>query len=483
MTTITIKPVNSVYIKVFCERGIAAEISEHFTFMVPNAKFNPKFKDKMWDGKIRLFNVNTRLIYRGLLGKIQEFAADREYTVVLDGITNSKNDFSQLEAEQFVASLKKPPHIKPRPDQIKGLRTAVREGRGLLLSPTGSGKSFLIYMITAYYRKRTLIIVPSIGLVSQMASDLAEYGIPSDALHLITAGVDKTIQAPITITTWQSILKQPQHWYDKFGLVIADEAHQYKAKAMTTIMHNTVNVEHKFGLTGTLDGIQVNSLVIEGLFGSITKLISTSELMDDGKLAKLKIKCVVLDWPAHVRKSHTKSTYQEEYSYLISNPHRNLFITKLVASNKGNTLVLFQRVEDHGDLLHDLLKEMCEDRVHYVHGKVDKDEREEIRQLVNNTTGQIILASYGTFSTGINIPNIDDIVFASPSKSKIRVLQSIGRGLRMSERKSSATLIDIADDLSWKSHQNYTLDHFAERVNMYNIEMFDYKLYNVKIGA
>jgi superfamily II DNA or RNA helicase len=172
--------------------------------------------------------------------------------------------------------------------------------------------------------------------------------------------------------------------------------------------------------------------------------------------------------------------YQAEMDWLVRNDARNRFIKNLALSLKGNTLILFQYVDKHGKVLHDMLKG---DNVHFVHGGVDGGEREEIRHIVEQSSSSIIVASYGTFSTGVNIRNLHNIIFASPSKSKIRILQSIGRGLRKAESKDIATLYDISDDLIWKSKKNFTIQHFAERVKNYNEEKFDYKIYKVNLKA
>ena len=158
--------------------------------------------------------------------------------------------------------------------------------------------------------------------------------------------------------------------------------------------------------------------------------------------------------------------------YLVTNIERNNFIKRLALSLKGNTLLLFQYVEKHGHVLEEIIKDNDKE-VFYIHGGVDADTREEIRHLVETKDNCIIVASSGTMSTGVNIRNIHNIIFASPSKSRVRNLQSIGRGLRKSDNNQITTLYDIADDLQTK---NYTLRHFVERVKLYNEEQFDYTI-------
>jgi superfamily II DNA or RNA helicase len=172
--------------------------------------------------------------------------------------------------------------------------------------------------------------------------------------------------------------------------------------------------------------------------------------------------------------------YKDEIDFLIANSKRNRFICNLAGTRKGNTLVLYTYVEKHGKILYDLIRDKYPGRkVFFVHGKVEAEEREEVRHITENETDAIIVASYGTFSTGINIRNLHNAIFASPSKSVIRVLQSLGRLLRLGENKTEATLYDISDDLRYKSYTNFTLKHYEERIKIYNNEKFTFKTHNI----
>ena len=355
-----------------------------------------------------------------------------------------------------------------------------------MLSPTASGKSLIIYLLAAYLNKKTLIVVPTISLVQQMAGDFKSYGYQGDP-HMITAGVEKETDNPITISTWQSIHKMPKKWFEQFDLVIGDEAHLFKSKSLTSIMTKTVGTEYKFGFTGTLDGTVTHKLVLEGLFGAVEKVITTDELIKKGTLAEFNVKCLELQYPDEIKKLHAKDKYQDEVDFLVRNESRNRFLKNLAISLQGNTLLLYQFVEKHGKPLFLEIKNAIDSSVEkdrpvfFVSGEVDGDAREEIRALVEQNDNAIIVASFGTFSTGVNIKRLHNIIFSSPSKSRIRVLQSIGRGLRKGDNKESATLFDIADNLQWKSKLNFTLQHFAERIKMYNEEKFKYKIYKVAL--
>jgi superfamily II DNA or RNA helicase len=477
---------DEVYLKIDCDRGTAMELSQYFTFEVPGAKFIPSVRNKLWDGKIRLFNVNTRQIYVGLIQHIIRFCKERDYEInIHDGILDTQ-DVPINKLEKFLEEK----DYKPRDYQTRAIAHAIRNHRALILSPTASGKSFIIYSLLKYYlqskqAKKALVIVPTTSLVSQMNSDFLSYSEGQfNYTHLIMAGQGKSHEtAKVFISTWQSIYKQPKSYFDQFDLVIGDEAHLFKAASLTKIMEKLPDCKYRFGFTGTLDDTVTNKLVLEGLFGPVMKVIQTKELIDSGHLADFRIKALVLKYPPELCKVMCKAKYQDEIAFIVGNERRNAFIKNLTLTRKGNTLVLFQMVEKHGKVLYNMIKdEVAEGRhVFFVHGGIDADQREEVRRITEGERDAIIIASYGTFSTGVNIRNLHNVIFASPSKSRVRNLQSIGRGLRKGNGKDRATLYDIADDLHHKSSANHTLKHFSIRIKMYNEEEFEYKIYNIEL--
>ena len=480
MVDIRINKFDDVYSSVIPvdDRGVAKELSEYFKFKVPGYQFMPAYKNKVWSGDVYLYNFSTGLLYAGLTHYVDIFAKERGYNVTYE-YDNSSTEFSVVEAERFLADQKFT--ITPRDYQIKCFVDAVRDNRGLFISPTASGKSFIIYMIMRWFLKPTLIIVPTTTLVHQMYSDFEDYGFKSEKYcHKIYSGQDKDTDKPIVITTWQSIYKMPKKWFDKYDVVFGDEAHLFKAKSLTSIMTKLTDCQYRFGFTGTLDGTQTHKLVLEGLFGAVNRVTTTSELMDQGHLAEFKIKIISLSYKDAERKHVTSLSYQDEMDFLVTHESRNNFIKNLAMSLTGNTLLLFQYVDKHGQVLYNMLNDE-DKKVFFIHGGVKGEDRDEIRHIVEKEKNSIIVASYGTFSTGVNIKNLHSVIFASPSKSKIRNLQSIGRALRKSDSKDSATLYDISDDLTWKSKTNFTLRHLMERVQIYDDENFEYKFYSVKL--
>ena len=481
-----ISKVNEVYLELEVDEDVSRELSDYFTFEVPGAKFMPQFRNRMWDGKIRLFSPHNGRIYVGLLPYIKEYCSKKSIEYIMEeGVENDRNVIRES-VREFAESLRPKSRGKPiqfRDYQIDAIWHAIQSNRCLLLSPTASGKSLIIYTLVRYYnlmKLKTLILVPTTSLVEQMYSDFIDYGWEDKHIHRVYAGLDKGSKKPVVISTWQSIYKLHRPYFAQYGCIIGDEAHLFKAKSLTDIMAKSGEVKYRFGLTGTLDGTQTHRLVLEGLFGQVKKIISTKELIDRGTLAQLDIDCIVLKHTEEEAKRVRYYTYAEEINYLVSHPKRNKFIEKLCASIKGNTLLLFQLVEKHGVLLYNELKTL-DRKVFFVYGGTTTDTREKIRAITEKEKDAIIVASYGTFSTGINIRAINNIVFASPSKSRIRVLQSIGRGLRQTDDKSRVKLFDVSDNVSYKSRPNFTYRHFTQRLNIYKEEQFSYEINRINL--
>ena len=480
--------VNEVYLKLEVDPSLSKELANYFTFEVPGARFMPKYRNRIWDGKIRLFSEQTGKIYVGLLPYIKQYCEKNNISINIDKGVEDDRDIVRESVRDFIISLRpksKGKELEIRDYQIDAVHHALRNHRCLLLSPTASGKSLIIYSLIRYYNlllknKKILILVPTTSLVEQMYSDFLDYGWKDEYVHRIYSGHERTTDKPVIVSTWQSLYKMPGSYFKDFGCVIGDEAHLFKAKSLTSILTKLVNCKYRFGLTGTLDGTQTHRLILEGLFGSVNKVTSTKELMDKNTLANLDIKCIILKHTQENGKELKGASYAEEIDYLVHNNIRNNFICNLCDTLSGNTLVLFQLVEKHGMVLHSMMKDF-DRKVFFVYGGTDTQTREDIRAITEKEKNAIIIASYGTFSTGINIKNLHNIVFSSPSKSRIRVLQSIGRGLRTSESKTKTTLYDISDDVSYRSWSNFTLSHFYERINIYNEENFNYKIDKVKL--
>ena len=443
MSHLSISKKNEVNLQVKSEAHVYYELSDYFTFDVPGAKFMPQYRNKYWDGKIRLFSNHTGEIYVGLLDKLIQFCEDHNYTYEFKdneyyGLPFQTNDLISREGvKDYMYSICK--HV-PRDYQIEGVYDALKHNRKLLISPTASGKSLMIYSIVRYYvekKQSTLIVVPTTSLVEQMYKDFEDYGWDVGSFcHKIYAGKERETNSQVIITTWQSIYKLPRKYFERFSVVIGDEAHQFKSKSLISIMTKLSDAKYRFGFTGTLDGTQTHKWVLEGLFGPSYKIIKTDELMKKGHLATLDINVLLL------KHSPNKfETFEDEVQYIIGHEKRNRFIRNLALDLKGNTLILFARVEAHGQPLYEMInnKKIDNRNVFFIHGGVDTEDREKVREITEKESNAIIVASYGTFSTGINIKNLHNIIFESPSKSRIRNLQSNGRVLRKGDKKVKET--------------------------------------------
>jgi superfamily II DNA or RNA helicase len=473
-----------------CDQHVLQELSEHFTFEVLGAKYMPAVKNKVWDGKIRMINRLTGEVNLGLYWAIKKFCVERNYEIDVEdsayGYPYDRNVVNHVQTMEWINTLNLP--FKVRDYQYDAFTHAVAHKRCVLVSPTGSGKSLIIYLLMRWYLenddKRILVIVPTTSLVEQMYSDFESYGYNvEENCHKIYSGKDKKTDKRIVITTWQSIYKLDQKWFAKFGCIFGDEVHGFKAKSLSSIMNKSIQSEYRFGTTGTLDGTQVHKLVLEGLFGPVHKVITTHELQENKTLAKLNIDIILLKYKEEFCQPTETRSYQDEIDFLVTYEKRNKFIANLAVHQTGNTLVLFNLVDRHGKVLRDLIHDRLKDGQHlfYVSGETKTSDREAVRNIVEKHKNCVILASLGTFSTGINIRNIHNIIFASPSKSQIRVLQSIGRGLRMSDDRSDTKLYDIADDLHWESKKNFTLLHSMERIRIYKSEKFPFKINQLDI--
>jgi len=488
---VVIEKVSNVYVQVTADDGILQEMSDFFTFSSPGHQFSPAFKARHWDGKIRLLNLKTRQIYLGLVPYIKKFCKDTNRTFEY---LDEETEVYPVDTKNLASALSLP--IEPRDYQYLASSVGLTKKRAVLISPTASGKSLIIYMMIRQLlnggKTRGLLVVPTINLVTQMHSDFKNYSTNNGwdvdkYCQKIYGGESKIPETNLIISTWQSIYDMPKKYFAQFDFIIGDEAHTFKAKSLTDIMTKLINCDVRIGTTGTLDDSKVNKLVLEGLFGPTFKVISTKELIDRKQLADFKIKCIVLKYPETVCKSMKGKSYQEEMDFLVSYEERNRFIRNLALSLTGNTLILFTYVEKHGRILKAMIDEKVIGRkdgrrVFFVCGETEAEDREAVRHITEKENNAIIVASYGTFSTGVNIRNLHNVVFSSPTKSKIRSLQSIGRVLRLGDNKDAATLYDIADDLRYGPYTNFTLKHYEERVKIYSEEKFVFTSNTVRIN-
>lgn len=504
MADIKIEVLNAVYMKITTERGIEMELHDYFAFRAKNWQFHPKVKAKIWDGFIRLYNLKDKTMYFGLLHLLEEFCEERGYDIEYGKFVRYGEEVDDNYVVELAESLDCP--LIPHDYQIKYIKDAIRDGRSLNLSPTSSGKSLLQYLIARYYIKahdtRVLIVVPRTQLTVQMRNDFVEYNCDPSMVGMMGDGVKTDPQTKIVVTTWHTLIKMPQSFFDTFGTILGDEAHNFESKTLTDIMHKLPECYFRHGFTGTISTeSKVHRLTLEGLFGRVRKYISTTEMIDKGVAADFKIKAIVLNYPPEDKKVYRKIIktvadeaktkkkkgnvkYPAEKTFIKEHEGRNIFIRNLVWSLKDqNNLILFDDVESHGKILAELLEKEGR-QVFFIHGGISVKERERIKKLIETNPEKIydIVASSGTMSTGVSIKRLDNAIFASGTKGEVKTLQSIGRLLRKGNGSDDTTLYDIGDRLTNNDdNPNYAYDHFLRRIDIYNNEEFDYKIYKVDL--
>lgn len=479
------------------DRGLLRDISEYFCFFANNYRWHPAFKAKRWDGRIRLFNVNSRLLPRGLLSRLIEFFEDSEVSFTVSDNLNTNNIVTSADIENFytnVQFISRGVPIQPRDFQPAALEFILNKRRGIIESPTGSGKSYIIASLYKYLTinklsKKTLIVVPNLTLLSQMFSDISEYFVedkhfdPEESVHLLYSGQDKNTQKELIISTYQSLMKVHESWFTDIDCLIIDEAHGAESKEITKIAQNCVNATFKAGFTGSLKDGKVHRVTLEGLFGEVFTTITTKELIDRDEATKVFIKPIILKYPEELCKSLVKLKYPEESKFIETLDKRNKFIAKMVHMLQGNTLLMFDKIE-HGEVLRDLIEKELEGtgrNVYFIKGTVSKDDRELVRTKLYTETNAVVLATISIFSTGVNIPTLNNIVQAFSTKSKTRVLQSIGRLLRKHESKDITNYYDIVDYIKYKKKEGYAVKHFAERMDIYRSQKHPVKVKEINL--
>jgi superfamily II DNA or RNA helicase len=482
------------HVFVECDLDRAISISRQFEFYAPNYMFSPKYKSGIWDGKIRLFSTKTCLLPQGLLGRLTKYldSVGEDHEVVDSDLLEHGPRIASGKVADFAIKIVKCKYV-PYDHQVSAVQQFLYRRKMVGLSATSSGKSyaaFLFFNLLKYLNDefKFLLVVPTVNLVNQMAEDFKEYGENfcdfDEHVHRITAGCQKYTDKSITVSTWQSLQKMPKKYFQQFDALVIDECHQATAKNIVGIVEKCENARFKIGMTGTLDGCKMDRLQLEALFGRISTISRTADLMKKGLVSKLKINAVVLDYPQARRKAAKNLEYAGEVKLINSLSEKRRYVAGLAASRKKNTLVLF-RLQAFGKAVRDELEGSSGRKVFYVDGTVKDKYRTEVRRYCEANDDAIVVASYGTFSTGISIRNLHNVVFAESMKAYNKVLQSVGRLLRLHESKDCAVLFDLGDDLSRgksKKSRNYVLGHFMDRIGYYEAEGFDYRVKTVRIG-
>lgn len=488
MTNISIVKVNEVRMRINTSHPyIDEELNDFFKYESPGFMPSPFSK---WDGIVRLYTKGNGLIDIGLLFEVFKFAKMKGYSLDIDPALRYMQDIPREEIVSFVNDLDLSvrtenggyTHAESREYQIDSIVTAVQQTRCVLLAATSAGKSMILYSMARYYRmrrealrdgKKTLIVVPSIHLVTQLYDNFEEYSHTNGwstlaNVHMIFDGAVKDSDKPIYISTWQGIQKQKKDWFHQFGDVIVDEVHTSKADALSYILNNCIYADQRLGVTGTLSNTEVGGLQVIAHFGVCHEIITARELIDQGFATDVNIEMIEL---LHDEEHCAMMTgdYQDEIEYLISNEARNRLLVMMAQALKGNTVILFARIDAHMKVVYEQLSAV-RGNVFMINGEVSVAERERIKKAAEEGDGVVILASYGTMQQGVSIKRLHNLIFGHPAKSFIRVIQTLGRMMRQHSSKDRAKIFDLVDNLSSEGRYNHALRHSFDRYRYYMTE-------------
>jgi len=504
---ISVEKENEVFVRIRTE-DVSQDfnLKDYLSCFIPNHRFHPKVKAKIWDGKISQFDLATSRLPIGLLPDFHKFCKEFHYQYefkfnkneLFNKITTEKvKEFSEKLLEGVTNEDKEP--IALRDYQLEAVTKAIQNKRGVILNPTGSGKSLTIYvllriLLAQNIDRKMILVVPSINLVSQMYSDFQEYGWGNldEYCTRMCTGFTPDFDKNILITTWQSISKKSPKFFTDYEVLLIDETHNAKAMEINKIAKQCVNAEYRIGTTGTLPEEQSELYTIFGYLGRVISTVSYGKLQDMGVLSRIRIVNLLMKYPkAMVDKNKLNGgrPYNEEVKTIEEYEGRNKafdYIFKNV-KDKENILILTQHIE-HKKSIIEYLEETLDEKymIADIDGKTDAGEREQIRKRMNTAENFVLVASYGTLSTGVNIKKIHHVVFASSYKAKIKVLQSIGRGLRVHKSKDLLVLWDMVDDLTWVKRtgrlgMNHIYKHWLERLKFYTKYKFKFieKIINI----
>lgn len=502
MAQIKVKKLNEATVFIDGDEHILKELENYFTTKSPKARFSSKYQSGYWDGTVKKYSRFKSTLPIGLVYELKRFAKRGGYTVECDFETKFPVDFNDFIRFVRVLDIRLPNNSKPHKYQLAAVWDALTQKHLCIEVPTSGGKTLIIYLICRFLlacgaAKKILIVANTTTLVDQCFDDWYEFGWGNvrDYLHRIYSGYDKHFNSPITISTWQSIYKDRQV-FQEFDVLIVDEAHGAKAKSLLEVSEASVNAQWRIGTSGTYPEFdekdsRCDYFNIVGSLGRIKKYTTYQEMEERGQVAKLSIRSIIMKYPIKFRRhirDNFRGNYAQELDEIHNVPERMEFICDLVNNLEENVMVLFTKKDKHGKPLKQFLEENCPGkRVIYIDGDVKTEERNLTRALAEKKKNLIILASYGTFSTGISIKNIHYLILASGYKSKIKVLQSIGRALRrLKGVKEKAIVFDLVDDCKIgperdsmgnqiPGYVNFSIKHYKEREAIYEKQGFDWK--------
>lgn len=498
MMEIFVEKINESFIKInTSDNNIIEQLHHHFSF------FNENYKFKPFNQKTYLFNRNNLFLPIGLYSHLNLFFKKNKINFKFDENISRKIIIPDKKIKKFILDEKeKFKTFKPRFYQIKSLYLALQNNKSIIELPTGSGKSFIIFLyikflMTNYLDKKDkiLLIVPKKSLVFQMRDEFENYQKDfSYKIHTICAGQEKTSIKQIHISTWQSIYKLPYNHFKQYKTLIIDECHTAKANSIRKITEYCTNTKFRLGTTATIPN-NVYKIILLGNFEKIYQNIEkTKDLINKKLLSNVIIHHIILKHPIETRllvSSFPQKDFNNEIILSLRNINRFKIILNIIQRLNKNCLILFKRISFGKKLYNTLLNMNLDRTIYYIDGKIDIEKREEMRKKMEEKNNIILIATHQIFSMGINIKNLHYIIITLFNKSKISVMQTIGRGLRPLKNKKIINIIDLVDDMQINNkekkeyekndiilhtNRNLLLQHFYDRLKIYKEEGFEYKI-------
>lgn len=463
-------------------------------------RFHPLVKKKLWNGEISFVKRNK--IPSGLWKEVVDVCKEYDFKLSMKNITNLfDSDIQESDFKDWANDFFKDSELKPRDYQIDAAFKILKYRRCLAELATSAGKTLISFMIVAYMfdkleKKKILFIVPNVSLVLQATGDFEEYNKSRVQLRVqqIYSGVKIRKSSNIVIGTYQSLVKKDEDYFKQFDVVMIDEAHKGKANSIQKIMDKCWHCDYRFGLSGTIPKRgTVNRLSLMSAMGPLVTQVKANYLQDEGHIAKCKVLQIHMDYATVEQKESfaflsknpldRQRLFSLEQNFITENENRLNFVSNVIKKSTSNSLVLFHKIA-YGEKLYQKLKEITNKKIYYVDGSINADLREEFKRRMEKNDDVIIVASYGTFSTGISIKNIHNIFFTESFKSEVIIRQSIGRGLRKHLAKDIVKIYDFIDDLRYTDQDsdwtNYMYRHGIARRNIYKEEKFPFDIQDIK---
>jgi len=482
------------------------QIEISLTKKIHNWYFHPLVKKKIWDGSICFIEKKGALwkVPIGLWREIFEIGKEYNLEVEIEGLDRLiLNDLSLEEFQEWVDEFFQDKEFKPRDYQVEAAWKIVKYRYSVSEIATSSGKTLISFMIFAFlkqkgYIRKFLMIVPSTNLVFQGNDDFVDYGVGELGVRIQQIGGGSKLRedCDLIIGTFHSLVKKEEDFFDGVDAVFVDEAHHTNSMSIKKIVAKCMHIKWRFGLTGTLTKRgSADHLTIQQFLGPVIVEISPDFLFKNKHATPVNIKVVMLDWldqeikekladlKANSQNLEGNEVYNLERKLVIESEKRLKYIVEFIAKTSKNSLVLFQSVKDeYGKQIWNRLREITNNKeVFYVDGDTDEKLREEYKERMSTGENKVLVATFGTFSTGISINNLHNIFLVESYKSEILIKQSLGRGMRKMEGKEKVNVIDFVDDFSTPRYKNYLVKHGEARIQIYKNEKFKYQIFKIKL--